>query len=117
MFHLGSDIDYLGVDVVIIISLNRVINKPLQDIPRKGPTWGVMVHGTRGDLTLVHVKILDMGTRGDLTLAHVGCRHDYTWLFVHGYTWWSHVYTWGITYDSVAGRGSYSSAPRLSGAG
>ena len=32
---------------------------------------GVMIHGTRGDLTLVHVGILDTCTRGDLTLVHV----------------------------------------------
>ena len=31
-----------------------------------------MLHGTRGDLTLGHVEILDTGTRGDLTLVQVG---------------------------------------------
>ena len=31
-----------------------------------------MIHGTRGDMTLVDVEILDTGARADLTLVRVG---------------------------------------------
>ena len=82
-----------------------------------------MIHGTRGDWTLVHVDILDTCTRGNPTRVRMGWTQLHVAICTrgtrgsHGYTWDTHGYTWRSTYDSVEGRGSYSGAPRLSGAG